>query len=47
MRDREILQAKMAVHLLSGRREECESWQSIRCPNPYDIKQEQTSPEKA
>ncbi|MBI0583604.1 MAG: hypothetical protein ISF22_05185 [Methanomassiliicoccus sp.] len=39
MRDSEILQAKTAVRLLSGLRDEHEAWPSLRYPEPAGSKE--------
>ncbi len=34
MRDSGILQAKTAVRILSGMKDESDAWPTVRCPSP-------------
>jgi hypothetical protein len=48
MRDSEILQAKVAVLLLSGMKGEPISWPAVRCPSPaYELGSSESEAEKA
>jgi hypothetical protein len=47
MRDSEILQAKVAVLLLSGMTDEPRSWPAVRCPKAYEMNSSEREAEKA
>jgi hypothetical protein len=47
MRDSEILQAKTAARLLSGMRDEGQSWPIVRCPTSYENAPAERDAEKA
>jgi hypothetical protein len=48
MRDSEILQAKIAAQLLSGMKDDPQSWPAVRCPSAvYEINSSEREAEKA